>query len=266
MTLDTVIRTAVAAASIMLMVAGTAAQSSTEVNILFPALNGMNMDNIEGSVVSADDSATTILIDCRSSVTNQCSSSGYVLPQTLTTGPSFQDYHYDSTLGASCYASTSTWVSSGLNATSSASSTSISISTFNFKYNTLAVSSGLEKLQPTETAASNASPGQTVTSTSEPTTTTMTTSEHGLSSKAWIAGPVVGAVVGLALVAAVILWYVGHRRKSDTDPLGGNQKDEISRVSELPSFLPRENVEVGELAGKSARAELSAQPNHQELP
>ncbi|KAJ5804914.1 hypothetical protein N7474_010801 [Penicillium riverlandense] len=309
MSLHGILRTAVAlaVASMIPMVAGTTAQS-TEVDIIFPALISMNLDYVEGSVVSAGASATTIEIDCRSSATNQCLSSGYILPQTLTTGPSFQDFHYDitsyynstiyivtgtldcnltsSTLGASCYASTSTWISSGLNATSSAWSTSISISSFNLKYNTLTVASGLGKL-PTVTAATNASPRQTVTSTSTPTTTTnaATTSKHRSSSKAWIAGPVVGVVVGLALLAAAAFWYISRRRKRNADPMGGNPSEGISEVSEHQAHLPVQNSragelpaqiastelsvkdsQAGELSAKSARSELSAQYNPHELP
>lgn len=83
--------------SVIPMVAATTTAQSTEVDILFPALNHMNMDDLEGSVVSADATATTIEIDCRSSVTNQCISAGHMLPQTLTTGPSFQVFYYDVT-------------------------------------------------------------------------------------------------------------------------------------------------------------------------
>ncbi|KAJ5177241.1 uncharacterized protein N7482_003118 [Penicillium canariense] len=91
---------AVAIAAIMPMVAGTTTQTtaqSTEVNILFPALYEMNLDYLEGRVVSADTSATAIEVDCRSAEASQCSSSGYVLPVTPTTGATFQDYHYDIT-------------------------------------------------------------------------------------------------------------------------------------------------------------------------
>ncbi|KAJ5218406.1 uncharacterized protein N7498_000505 [Penicillium cinerascens] len=123
---------AVGVASVRPMVVATTMAQSTEVDIIFPALNQMDMDELEGSVVRADATATTIEIDCRFSVSNQCPSAGYLLPQTLTTGPSFQDFHYDitsyynhtiyivtgnldgnvteSTLDASCYFSTSTWI------------------------------------------------------------------------------------------------------------------------------------------------------------
>ncbi|KAJ5534973.1 hypothetical protein N7527_001227 [Penicillium freii] len=66
-------------------------------DILFPALHDMDFNNVEASVMSADATATTYQLDCRSSATKQCTSSGYLLPQTLTAGPSFQDFHYDVT-------------------------------------------------------------------------------------------------------------------------------------------------------------------------
>ncbi|KAJ5373601.1 hypothetical protein N7517_005607 [Penicillium concentricum] len=261
---------------------------SKNVDILFPALHEMDLNNLEGSVISADATATTIQIDCRSSATNQCTSSAYILPQTLTAGPSFQDYHYDitsfwnstifivtgtldcnmtqSTLGASCYFSTSTWISSGTKNYSSAYTMTASISSMNLKYNTLAVPSGLENL-PTETAATNASPGHTGTSTSAPTKTAVTTSEHqsSPSSKAWIAGPVVGVVAGLALVAAVVFWLVSRRRKSKTDPVQWNPIEGTSKVSEYPVCLPAQNSQVGELPAKSVPAELSSRHNPHEM-
>lgn len=282
---------AVVVAAVIPMVAATTTAQSTEVNIIFPALDKMNMDNLEGSVVSADATATTIEIDCRSSVTNVCLSSGYLLPQTLTAGPSFQDFYYDvtsyynhtiyivtgnmdcnmtgSTLGASCYFSTSTWISSGLNATSSAYSTAVSIPSFNLKYNTLTVSSGLENL-PTQTAATNAFPGHTGTSTSTPTstptTTAATTPEHNPSSKAWIAGPVIGAVVGLALAFAAVFWCVRRRRKSDTYHAYGNPTGGTPEASEHHAYIPEHNTQVEELPTKSAPSELSAQHKPHEMP
>ncbi|GLI82213.1 hypothetical protein PoHVEF18_010622 [Penicillium ochrochloron] len=277
---------AVVVASMIPMVAAATAVQTTEVNILFPGLYGMNMNDLEGSVVSADVTATTIQIDCRSSVTNQCLSSGYILPQTLTGGPSIQEFHYDvtsfynstiyiitgtlncnvtgSTLGASCYFSTSTWISSGMNATSSAWSTATSISSFNLKYNTLTVSSGLENL-PTKTAATNASPGHTETSTSTPTTTAATIPEHHSSSEAWIAGPVIGAVAGLALAAAAAFWYVSRRRKTNVDPVYWNPTEETPEVSEHQAYMPVQNTQAKELPATSALAELSAQYKPHEM-
>ncbi|KAJ5984726.1 hypothetical protein N7481_006825 [Penicillium waksmanii] len=277
--------TAVAMVSMIPMVAAKMAQS-TNVNILFPGLHGMNMNDVEGSVVSADATATTIQIDCRSSATSQCTSSGYLLPQTLTAGPSFQDFHYDvtsfwnktiyivtgtldcnvtgSTLGASCYFSTSTWISSGTNSNSSVFATTASISSFNLKYNTLAVSSGLENL-PTATAATNASPGHTGTSTSTPTTTTAMTPEHHSSSEAWIAGPVVGAVAGLALAAAAVFWFVSRRRKSNADPVYWNTTEGAPEISEHQAYLPAQNAQIGELPAKSVPAELSAPQKPHEM-
>lgn len=277
---------AVVVASMIPMVATATVVQSTEVSILFPGLHGMNMNDLEGSVVSADVTATTIQIDCRSSVTNQCHSSGYILPQTLTGGPSFQEFHYDvtsfynstiyiitgtldcnmtgSTLGASCYFSTSTWISSGMNATSSAWSTATSISSFNLKYNTLTVSSGLEKL-PTKTAATNASPGHTGTSTSTPTTTAATTPEHHSSSEAWIAGPVIGAVAGLALAAAAAFWYVSRRRKTNADPVYWNPTEGKPEGSEHQAYMPVQNTQAEELPATSAPAELSAQYKPHEM-
>ncbi|KAJ5281032.1 hypothetical protein N7478_006404 [Penicillium angulare] len=276
----------VAAAALMMpIVAGTTtAESTKNMDILFPALYGMNLDNLEGSVVTGDASSTTIQIDCRSSATAECTSSGYVLPQTLTKGPSFQDNYYDvtslfnstifvitgrldcnmtsSTLGASCFASTSTWDSRGTNASSSAWSTSVTISSFNLKYNTLTLSSGLENLQPGTTATPNASPIQTATSTSIPTTTTVQASSAGhSSSKAWIAGVVVGVVAGLALVVGTAIWCLRRSHKRNTKPLGWEPTNEMPEKSE-PQV---QNAELRELPAGSQKAELSTQNDRHEL-
>ncbi|CAI7623118.1 unnamed protein product [Penicillium crustosum] len=269
------------AMALMILVAAATTPQSTNVDILFPALHDMDFNNVEGSVMSADATATTYQIDCRSSATKQCTSSGYLLPQTLTVGPSFQNFHYDvtsfwnktifivtgtldcnmtgSTLGASCYFSTSTWVSSGTTNTSSVFTTSASISSANLKYNTLAVPSGLENL-PVETAATNASPGHTGTSTSKPTTTAATTSEHHSSSKAWIAGPVIGAVAGLALATVAGFWFISRRQGT-------------SEASGHPTYLPVQgtqvselsSTQVGELSAKGTLAELSAPSKPHEM-
>lgn len=277
---------AVVVASMIPMVEAATTVQSTEVNILHPGLYGMNMKDLEGSVVSADVTATTIQIDCRSSVSKQCLSAGYILPQTLTSGPSLQEFHYDvtsfynstiyiitgtldcnvtgSTLGASCYFSTSTWISSGMNATSSAWSTATSISSFNLKYNTLTVSSGLEKLS-TEAAATSASPGHTGTSTSTPTTTAAPTPENHSSSEAWIAGPVIGAVAGLALAAAAAFWCASRRRKTNEDTMYWNPTEGTPAVSEHQAHMPARNTRAQELSAKTELAELSAQDKPHEM-
>jgi hypothetical protein len=130
----------------------------------------------------------------------------------------------------------------------------------------LAVPSGLENL-PTETAATNASPGHTGTSTSTPTTTSAMTSEHHSSSKAWIAGPVVGVVVGLALAVAVVFWLVSRRNKSRADPVHWNAHptEGTSEVSEYPACLPVQNAQVGELPAKREPAELSGRDKPHEM-
>lgn len=288
-----IISMALVMASMILMAAATT-QQSTNIDILFPALHDMDFNNVEGSVMSADATATTYQIDCRSSVTKQCTSSGYLLPQTLTAGPSFQDFHYDvtsfwnstiyivtgtldcnmtgSTLGASCYFSTSTWISSGTTNASSVFTTSASISSANLKYNTLAVPSGLENL-PVETAATNASPGHTGTSTSKPTTTAAMASEHPSSSKAWIAGPVIGAVAGLALATVAAFWFTSRRRNNKADPVYWNPTEGTSEASGHPTYLPLQgtqvselsNAQVGELSAKGPLAELSAPSKPHEM-
>ncbi|KAJ5500572.1 hypothetical protein N7453_009623 [Penicillium expansum] len=271
---------ALAMASMIFMAAATTPHS-TDIEILFPGLHEMDLNNVEGSVMSADAMATTIQIDCRSSATKQCTSSGYLFPRL-----SLPDFHYDitsfwnntifivtgtldcnmtgSTLGASCYFSTSTWVSSGTKSISSVFATTASISSANLKYNTLAVPSGLENL-PVETAAMNVSPGHTGTSTSKPTTTAVTTSEHHSSSKAWIAGPVIGAVAGLALATVAGFWFISRRRKSKAGPVYWDPTQGTSEVSENHACLPAQNALVSELSARSPPAELSAPSKPHEM-
>lgn len=78
----------------------------------------------------------------------------------------------------------------------------------------------------TATAESNASVSSTATSNQ---------GSEGSSSKAWIAGPVVGAVVACALIAFLATWY--NRRKMRQQKSLPNPRN---HMSELPAYQPEE--------------------------
>ncbi|KAJ5986310.1 hypothetical protein N7451_010675 [Penicillium sp. IBT 35674x] len=280
-------RTAVAVAVAFLMptvaVANAAAQTTEcgALHFLFPKID---MSLVEGSVISADSTATTIEVDCRSDFTNICTSSGYVLPQTFTSGPSNQGKHFDATsyfantmwityasldcditstsLGASCARTTSSLLSSSSSSTSTTLSDSITLSP-TLTYKTLTVMSGLEKLRTTSTGVIN-------TITSAPTvtaTSTTSTSDKSVSSssEAWIAGPVIGGVAGVALAAALAFWLIRRRRKSNIgaediahqELPGDHQPPELPGNS-IPAELPgHKSDDKAELSGPNVAHELA---------
>ncbi|KAJ5805656.1 uncharacterized protein N7503_003258 [Penicillium pulvis] len=262
-------QTAVAVAVAFLMpiitVANAAAQTTEfgALHFMFPVLD---MSHVEGSVISADSTATTIKIECRSDFTNICTSAGYVLPQTFTTGPSNQGKRLDVTgyfakqmwitsaslecdvrytsLAAPCVRTTSSFFSSGTFSTTSTLSDSPTLSP-KLTYKALTVMSGLDKLRTDST-------GVITTTTSAPTVTvTSTTSTPdksvSSSSEAWIAGPVIGGVAGVALAAGLAFWLIKRRRKA-------NAGAEDIAHHELPADNQRP-----ELPGESTPAEL---PGH----
>ncbi|KAJ5523325.1 hypothetical protein N7513_012869 [Penicillium frequentans] len=244
--------------------AANAAAQTTEfgaLHFLFPKLD---MSLVEGSVISADSTATTIKVECRSDFSNICTSSGYVLPQTFTTGPSNQGKRIDVTgyfansmwvtsaslecdvkytsLAAPCVRTTSSFFSSGTSSTTSTLSDSPTLSP-TLTYKTLTVVSGLDKLRTTST-------GVITTITSAPTVTaTSTTSTPAKSvsssSEAWIAGPVIGGVAGVALAAALAFWLIQRRRKTNA---------------------AAEDIAHHELPADNQRPELPGDPTSAELP
>ncbi|KAJ5903247.1 hypothetical protein N7504_005630 [Penicillium tannophilum] len=270
-------RTAVAVAVAFLMptvAAANAAAQTTEfgaLHFLFPKLD---MSLVEGSVVNADSTATTIKVQCRSDFSNICTSSGYVLPQTFTTGPSNQAKRIDVTgyfansmwitsasldcdikatsLAASCFRTTSSSFSSGTSTTISTLSDFPTLSP-TLTYKTLTVMSGLDKLRTTST-------GVITTTTSAPTVTaTSTTStpdrSGSSSSEAWIAGPVIGGVAGVALAGALAFCLIQRRRKTNAGAEGiahhelsaDNQRPELpgdSTAAELPGHKSDDKVEL----------------------
>ncbi|CAI7592937.1 unnamed protein product [Penicillium pancosmium] len=273
-------RTAVAvmAAFLIPTIAITTAAQTIEFEALEWLFPSLEMSHVEGSVLSADSTATTVKIDCRPLFTNQCKSSAYTLPQTFTSGPSIQGKNLEETsylarkttfvsvsihcditstsLGASCAKATTSWGSFA----SSTVSNLVHLSP-TLPYKTLAVMSGLEKLRTTSTAAPSA---PTATATSVASTPEKSSSS---SSEAWIAGPVIGGVAGVAFAAGLVFWLIRRRRKSiagveDVPPQELPANHQPKELSELP-----ENTAPVELPGRSShdKAQSPARNSTHEL-
>jgi hypothetical protein len=77
------------------------------------------------------------------------------------------------------------------------------------------------------------------------------------SSKAWIAGPVIGAVVGLCLIVGLAwwLWRRGHKSGgASNNQTGGEQRAELEAPTNkpgVPEMAATEAVQASELPGGS---------------
>ena len=130
--------------------------------------------------------------------------------------------------------------------------------------------------QPSDTATQTAtSTGVSLTTTLAPSATlspTVTslndTKTDGESSKAWIAGPVVGAVVVFSLVALAMIWYTRRRRPQPknieyvSQPETGYHKPELPTEGAQLFEAPSRAFSIS----KKPVAELSARNTVSELP
>ncbi|CAI7643912.1 unnamed protein product [Penicillium glandicola] len=138
--------------------------------------------------------------------------------------------------------------------------------------------------QPSDTAtqtatstgvSSTASPApastlsSTISATLSPTATALSNTEtDGESSKAWIAGPVIGAAAVFALIALAAIWYT-RRRKHQPQK---NESDSWNEFGYYKQELPTDGAQVFEAPShnistyKRPVAELSARNNVSELP
>ncbi|KAJ5993318.1 hypothetical protein N7451_009042 [Penicillium sp. IBT 35674x] len=263
--------------------ADSTAISTTTIHLM-ERLITENMTLLEGSVISADATATTLELDCQSSAYSICTSSGMLWPQTVTVGPSVQGMNFDittyygstlwivsgsascavtnSSMGADCVITTSSWYSAGTTVNSSSVDGATITLEPTLAFATIPVVSGLEKLAATTTT--DASPASTATATSAPNTAAATTTKipHGSSStsssNAWIAGPVVGAIAGIALIGALAFWYFRRTRRSNGDAEGANSAGaagtaDWNRRRELPG-----TYEPPELQSNAPPSELHA--------
>ncbi|KAJ6019256.1 hypothetical protein N7522_001323 [Penicillium canescens] len=116
-------------------------------------------------------------------------------------------------------------------------------------------------------ASSTASPAPT--STFSPTATSLSnTPTDRKSSKTWIAGPIVGAVVVFALIALAAIWYTRRRNHQSKNNEYGSRPESGYHKPELPT----DGAEVFEApfdsipSSKRLVAELSARNTVSELP
>ncbi|KAJ6096071.1 hypothetical protein N7486_006817 [Penicillium sp. IBT 16267x] len=275
--------------------AESVATSTTTIQLM-ERLITENMTLLEGSVISADATATTLELDCKASASSICTSSGMLLPQTVTVGPSIQGMNFDITtywgstlwivsgrascvvtntsMGADCVLTTSSWYSAGTTVNSSSvDGTTVTVSP-TLAFATIPVVSGLNKLAAATTT--DASPASAATTTSAPNTGTATATSRSStfpssssSSNAWIAGPVVGAIAGIAFVGALAFWYFRRTRKNTGDAEGANsagakeaggadweRRGELQGTYEPPEL--QSNAPPSELQSDAARAELPA--------
>ncbi|KAJ5648142.1 hypothetical protein N7490_004514 [Penicillium lividum] len=284
----------VTAAAIMIpaMAGAESTATSTTTIQLMQKLMSENMTLLEGSVISVDATATTLELDCQSSASSICSSKGMLWPQTVTVGPSIQGMNFDittyyasilwivtgsascvvtnSSMGADCVLSTNSWYSSGTTSNSSSvDGTTVAVEP-TLTFATIPVVSGLEKLAAASTpmTTTNASPASAATTTSAPNTATatasnvsQTSSSSSSSSQAWIAGPVVGAIAGMALVGGLAVWYFRRTRRIPGGAEGSGGPNWESRRELQGAYEPPElqaNAPPSELPSDAAKAELSA--------
>lgn len=122
--------------------------------------------------------------------------------------------------------------------------------------------------QPSDLATQTTTTSTGVSSTVSPTATSQgNTPTDGQSSKAWIAGPVIGAVIAVTLIALAAIWY-NRRRKYQPGNYGqGSQpgiwhdKPELptdgAQVFEAPSDTVHSSKKpVGELSATNTVSEL----------
>jgi len=114
-----------------------------------------------------------------------------------------------STQSASCLIYDNYWHSNISTTSLSSTSATVELSAAQITYDILTVTAGVEKLVPASTAS--------MSSTTTAGTTSSSTDSGKHNSKAWIAGPVVGAVVGCAVIAAGVYLCLLRRRKANSE-------------------------------------------------
>ncbi|PYI00111.1 hypothetical protein BO71DRAFT_312352 [Aspergillus ellipticus CBS 707.79] len=240
-----------------------------------------------GSIVGVDTSnQTTIAINCVQSLLANCSFSSYVLPITVTKGPStfalslssttkrsadytifVQSQECDiisSTESASCMVYTSWWYSNSSTSTSMSKTNTVALSPAQITYDTLMVTAGIEKLLAPATTTQVESETASSTSTGVLSTTTAASSSSSSpgshSSKAWIAGPVVGAVAGCALVAGAVYWCLRRKRRDSMVSGGVGIHDPSEEIS--PYVSPSQYQYKGYIPAETQGTPVAELPAH----
>jgi hypothetical protein len=246
---------------------------------MFP--NQAILGDLGGSVSAVSAGETIIVLDCLPGVTSPCG--GLAEPITITTGTSTFDYtavYATDTDGAeivgcditplvqiNCQTRYGAQSSDGLEPTAiTATETEATSSQGGISYETITITAGVDLL-PTETYVTT-DYGWIVAYT-DPAQPTDGPGPDSGSSKAWIAGPVVGGIVGLLLILGAI-WLWMRRRKAkarrgvesnvETAELegGGFGVKDVSKLDVNKSELPVREHATAELSA-AERAELSGE-------
>lgn len=144
-----------------------------------------------------------------------------------------------STQSASCLIYDDYWHSNISTTSFSSTSATVELSAAQITYDLLTVTAGVEKLAPASTAS------MTSTATAGIANNSTVSGQH--SSKAWIAGPVIGAVVGCAVIAAGVYLCLLRRRK-------GNSENEKS--NNVQSYPDSPELDTNQSQTEEWRAEL----------
>lgn len=254
--------------AILLVCRKDVAAQTTEVGVLQPTKDFWNP--LVGSVMATNGSLTTIEVDCQASRTTLCPS--YVaFPYFLTIGPSTQElygwttalpytessvvYYAKSmtqqceitsiTQGASCKTTESEFRSGGGRTTRSSWTITASTLRDGLTMATLTITGGVQLLQSTissPTLAMTTSTTHPVETDSLPTAAGMKTAKES-SSKAWIAGPILGAFAVVFLIIGILVWY-SKRKTSTRTRIEDYQAESLDKTQEKPPSLPEYKAEL----------------------
>ncbi|KAJ0421374.1 hypothetical protein BJY00DRAFT_282599 [Aspergillus carlsbadensis] len=241
------------------------------------------LDDLVGSISAIDDTnnETTIVLDCAETVSSCVPS---LIPLTITTGPSSFIYTWswdgpgwgsipssvtvDATetvlcaiVGTQTIGCETTYATaySGSGGPTSGETWFVSVyGTEGFEYQAVPITGGLDLLGITSAAATATATGDSAGETAgsgsgsdtlgETDSNSDSGSGSGSSSKAWIAGPVIGGLVGIALIIGLIFFLRRRRQRRAA------AADAATPIAELPE----KGVHKGELpAREPAAAELS---------
>ncbi|PYI03241.1 hypothetical protein BO78DRAFT_472122 [Aspergillus sclerotiicarbonarius CBS 121057] len=258
--------TLILSATAMTTFTGTAAASTTSyLSLLDPSTNDTQFVNQGASIVSVDQgrNETTAILNCLSSELGLCSLTS---PATVIMGPSTVAISFTSTFADTLTITTDSMVMYALetrlincNITSSTQSarclstyevwgssgsiTAASTSTYTHDmsavaYQAIPITAGLDKLVVSATSTTTTT--STGTSTSTSTSSGQSGSSKSSSSKAWIAGPVIGALAGCALITAALYWWM-RRRRRNRPPADGAQADPTDSIP-YKAELPTDNI------------------------
>ncbi|KAL2829573.1 hypothetical protein BJY01DRAFT_124203 [Aspergillus pseudoustus] len=251
------------------------ASTTTTLDILGLPFEDQDILNlVEGSIEAVDHASnrTTIALSCASTAASACSSSGLLNPVTITIAPTtfiytwlFDGAWYLDTGGSTVNVWATAEVGCGLVGTQTANCETEYITSYSgtaatsdtaslqtvysapdFTYTAVPITAGVELL--VETASATTTTDSAAETGAETNSDTNSGSRSGSGSKAWIAGPVIGGLVAIAVIIGVI-FFLRRRRQKRAAAEG------VTPMAELPG----KGVHKSELpAREPAAAELSA--------